>query len=72
MSLFEVRFEIFALGALFGDEAGAEEIDGVGFGGALGAFAELEGEGAGVEAHPPVVGFVAGEAGAVDAGCLNG
>lgn len=68
-ALVEVGFEICALVAGIGDQAAAEEIDGVGFAGALGAGFPLEGEGFGVEAHPPVVGFVAGEAGAVDAGC---
>ena len=39
---------------------------------ALNAFFELEVEGPGVEAEPPGIGFVAGEAGAVDAGLLAG
>ena len=53
-----------------GHDAAAEHIDRVGFVGAFGAFFPGEVDAALVEAHPPVIGFVACEARAVDAGLL--
>lgn len=67
VALFEMGLEVLALDARVGDEAGAEEVDSVRFGRPLGALFPVEAEGALVEAHPPVVGLVAGEASAVDA-----
>lgn len=57
--------------ATFQDFAGDEEVDGVGFFGTFDAFFEGEGEDARVVAEPPVVGFGAGETGAVDTGLLT-
>lgn len=50
--------------------ASHEEVDGVGLVGALGALLEGEGEDARVVPQPPVVGLVASQPGAVDAGLL--
>ena len=49
-----------------------QHINRVTFIGAFNAFFEFEVESAGVEAEPPGVGFVTGEARAVDAGLLAG
>jgi len=73
LTRFEVGFEVVEFGPWGGgDGAGAEEVDGVGFGGAFSAFFEGEGESAVVEAEPPVIGLVTSEASAVDAGLLAG
>lgn len=52
------------------DLAGDEEVDGVGLFRAFDSLFEGEGENAGVVPEPPVVGFGACEAGAVNAGLL--
>ena len=49
-----------------------QHINRIAFVSALNAFFEFEVERAGVETEPPGVGFVACEAGAVDAGLLAG
>lgn len=67
LAFLEVCREVVVLDATVGDEARAEEVDGVRLGRTLGALLELEVEGTLVEAHPPVVCLVTGEACAVDA-----
>lgn len=66
LALFEIRLEVFALDTGVGNKATAEQIDGIRLGRALGTLLPLQVERAAVESHPPVVGFVASEAGAVD------
>lgn len=61
-----------ALSAVLGELAADEKVNCVGLVGPLGALLPLDAQDALVEAHPPVVGLVAGEAGAVDAGLLAG
>jgi hypothetical protein len=71
LTLFEVGFKVVAFDAGVWDETGAEEVDGVGLGGPLGALLPLEVKSPLVEAHPPVVGFVASKARAVNASCAR-
>ncbi|TLD22845.1 hypothetical protein PspLS_07561 [Pyricularia sp. CBS 133598] len=70
--LVEQGLERLPLGAGLGQLAADEQVDGVALVGPLGALLPLDAEDARVEAQPPVVGLVAGEAGAVDAGLLAG
>lgn len=60
------------LGVVARGVAGAEQVDGVALVGALGARLPADVEHAVVEAHPPVVGLVAGQTRAVDAALLAG
>ena len=67
MVLLEVRRKVIVLRATIRDETRAEQVNGIRLGRALGALLELEVEGTLVEAHPPVVSLVTGEACAVNA-----
>jgi len=67
VTLLEVCRKVIVLRATIRDETRAEQVNGIRLARALGALLELEVEGALVEAHPPVVSLVAGEACAVDA-----
>ena len=67
VTLLEVCGKVIVLRATIRDETRAEQVDSIRLGWALGALLELEIEGTLVEAHPPVVSLVTGEACAVDA-----
>ena len=67
VTLLEVRRKVIVLRATIRDETRAEQVNGIRLGRALGALLELEVEGTLVEAHPPVVSLVTGEACAVNA-----
>lgn len=68
--LLKDSLESLALRTILGELAADEQVDGVALVGALGALLPLEAENTLVEAHPPVVGLVTGQTGAVNAGLL--
>lgn len=71
-NLFEDGFEEVTLGTGLGEFAADKQVNGVALVRSLGALLPLDAEDTLVEAHPPVVGLVAGETGAVDTGLLAG
>ncbi|KAH6608706.1 hypothetical protein Trco_002052 [Trichoderma cornu-damae] len=71
-NLLEDGLKGLLLSAVLGKLTADEQVDGVALVGSLSALLPPDAEDALVEAHPPVVGLVAGEAGAVDARLLAG
>lgn len=70
--LLEDALVLDLLGLVARGLAGAEQVNGVALVGALGALLPLDVDDTVVEAHPPVVGLVAGQTSAVDTALLAG